>query len=79
MWFKLGFVFLNEKFGKSKEGKFLIVWWLDYGYFNLFFVNVIEKFNFKLCVIIDINVFFDLFENDSFKSEELEFLFVDWL
>lgn len=79
MWSKLGFVPLNEKPGKSKEGKPLTVWWLDHGHPNLFSVNATEKLNSKLCAIIDINVFFDLSENDSFKSEESESLLADWL
>ncbi|MDJ0515927.1 MAG: GNAT family N-acetyltransferase [Trichodesmium sp. MO_231.B1] len=79
MWSKLGFVPLNEKPGKSKEGKLLTVWWLDHGHPNLFSVNATEKLDSKLCAIIDTTVFFDLHENDSFKNGESESLFADWL
>jgi GNAT superfamily N-acetyltransferase len=79
MWSKLGFVPLNEKTGKSKEGKLLTVWWLEHNHPSIFSYAANLKLESKLCAVIDTSVFFELHGNEELKSTESDSLLADWL
>ncbi|AVH70089.1 GNAT family N-acetyltransferase [Nostoc sp. 'Lobaria pulmonaria (5183) cyanobiont'] len=79
MWSKLGFVPQYEKEGKSKDKKLLTFWWFDHGHQNLFSNNHIYKLESKLCVVIDANIFFNLYRDEDSSNEESRLLLADWL
>ena len=78
MWPKLGFVAHHERAGRSRDGKELTFWWLDYGHPTLFTYAIGQKLETKLCVTIDANVFFDFYDNTP-QAEESKALLADWL
>ncbi|MBD2455380.1 GNAT family N-acetyltransferase [Nostoc sp. FACHB-87] len=77
MWQKLGFVPQYDKEGGSKDKKLLTFWWYDHGHQNLFSNSHTYKFESKLCVVIDANIFLNLYEDSN--NEESKFLLADWL
>ncbi|MGD1910896.1 MAG: GNAT family N-acetyltransferase [Rivularia sp. (in: cyanobacteria)] len=79
MWSNLGFIPKGEKPGRSKDGKLLTYWWYDYGHPNLFSNAAIKKLESKLCVVIDSQIFFDLYADESSDSKESKLLLADWL
>ncbi|MEH2212228.1 GNAT family N-acetyltransferase [Nostoc sp.] len=79
MWSKLGFVPQYEKEGKSKDKKLLTFWWFDHGHQNLFSNTHIHKLESKLCVVIDANIFFNLYRDEDSSNEESRLLLADWL
>ncbi|MEH2062606.1 MAG: GNAT family N-acetyltransferase [Nostoc sp.] len=79
MWSKLGFVPQYEKEGKSKDKKLLTFWWFDHGHQNLFSNTHIQKLESKLCVVIDANIFFNLYRDEYSSNEESRLLLADWL
>jgi GNAT superfamily N-acetyltransferase len=79
MWYKLGFVPLNEKTGNSKKGKLLTVWWLEHNHPSIFSLAANQKLESKLCAAIDTSVFFELHGNEEIKSTESDSLLADWL
>ncbi|WP_066426515.1 GNAT family N-acetyltransferase [Anabaena sp. 4-3] len=79
MWSKLGFVPQYDKEGKSKDKKLLTFWWFDHGHENLFSNTHIHKFESKLCVVIDANIFFDLYADEDRDNDESKLLLADWL
>ncbi|MFN6498041.1 MAG: GNAT family N-acetyltransferase [Nostoc sp. DedQUE01] len=79
MWSKLGFVHQYEKEGKSKDKKLLTFWWFDHGHQNLFSNTHIDKLESKLCVVIDANIFFNLYRDEDSSNEESRLLLADWL
>lgn len=76
MWPKLGFTAVSEKAGRSFEQKTLTFWWLDHGHPNLFTFSVQKQAETKWTAVIDANIFFDLFSDES---EESKALLADWL
>ncbi|HEY9294971.1 MAG TPA: GNAT family N-acetyltransferase, partial [Phormidium sp.] len=79
MWARLGFVAKHEKRGRSKDGKLLTFWWLDNGHADLFSTASKQKLESKLCVVIDTQIFTEIYidkENDFTESKSL---FADWL
>lgn len=79
MWSKLGFVHQYEKEGRSKDKKLLTFWWFDHGHQNLFSNTHIHKLESKLCVVIDANIFFNLYKDEDSNNEESRLLLADWL
>ena len=79
MWSKLGFVPLNEKTGKSKDGKLLTVWWLEHNHPSIFSYAANQKLESKLCAVIDTSVFLELHGNKELKTTESDSLLADWL
>ncbi|HSF75505.1 MAG TPA: GNAT family N-acetyltransferase, partial [Microcoleus sp.] len=51
MWYKLGFIPLNEKTGNSKDGKLLTVWWLEHNHPSIFSYAANQKLESKLCAV----------------------------
>ena len=80
MWSSNGFIPKWEKPGRGKDGKLLTYWWYDYGHRNIFSIAPIQKLESKLCVVIDDQVFFDLYADDeSLDNKESKLLLADWL
>ncbi|MEG5138107.1 MULTISPECIES: GNAT family N-acetyltransferase [unclassified Microcoleus] len=79
MWYKLGFVPLDEKTGKSKDGKLLTVWWLEHNHPTIFSYAANQKLESKLCAVIDTSVFLELHGNEELKTTESDSLLADWL
>jgi len=79
MWYKLGFVPLDEKTGKSKDGKLLTIWWLEHNHPTIFSYAANQKLESKLCAVIDTSVFFELHGDEELKTTESDSLLADWL
>jgi GNAT superfamily N-acetyltransferase len=79
MWYKLGFVPLDEKTGKSKDGKLLTIWWLEHNHPTIFSYAANQKLESKLCAVIDTSVFLELHGNEELKTTESDSLLADWL
>ncbi len=79
MWSRLGFVAKHEKPGKSKDGKLLTYWWFDNGHPDLFDVVPTEKLQSRLCVVIDTQIFEEIYTDKSMIFAESKSLFADWL
>ncbi|MEG4272740.1 MULTISPECIES: GNAT family N-acetyltransferase [unclassified Microcoleus] len=79
MWYKLGFIPLNEKTGNSKDGKLLTVWWLEHNHPSIFSYAANQKLESKLCAVIDTSVFLELHGNEELKTTESDSLLADWL
>ena len=78
MWANLGFVSQYDKPAKT-PGKGLTYWWLDHGHSNLFSTAATHIRESKLCVVIDNNIFTDLYTNENIDTEESKSLLADWL
>jgi predicted GNAT family acetyltransferase/predicted nucleic acid-binding protein len=79
VWPKLGFHVKGEIPGRSEEGSILTVWWFDFGYPTLFSYAVSQRTLSKLAVVIDANIFFDLFEQPNEDNQSSHSLLSDWL
>lgn len=79
MWSKLGFVPQYDKEGESKDKKLLTFWWFDHGKQDIFSNTHIERIESKLCVVIEANIFFDLYNDKDINNEESKLLLADWL
>lgn len=79
MWGKLGFIPLNDRPGRSKEGKLLTVWWLDHDHPTIFSQTAARQLESKICAVIDTSIFLELHENEDIESAESDSLLADWL
>lgn len=81
MWSGNAFIPKWEKPGRGKNGKPLTYWWCDYGHPNLLSITVNQKLESKLCVVIDGQIFFDLYGDDDESSDnnESKLLLANWL
>ena len=79
MWSGNGFIPKGAKPGRGKDGKTLTYWWCDYGHPNLLSIVINQKLESKLCVVIDSQIFFDLYADDSLDNEESKLLLANWL
>ncbi|MFM7407212.1 MAG: N-acetyltransferase [Cuspidothrix sp.] len=79
MWSRLGFVYKYEKPGKNKAGKPLVFWWLDHGHTNLLSSLPIQELESKLCVILDIDIYSNLCQDDEPENDYTKLLLSDWL
>lgn len=79
MWPQLGFVALQDRPGRSQDGKKLTYWWRDHGYPDLWTMAEASGQEAKLAVVLDANVFFDLNDQKGSRSEESKALLADWL
>jgi len=78
VWPKLGFRAIADRPGRGKEHKPLTLWHRDHNHPDLFTTTYSPV---KLRIVIDANIFFDLY-NDKDKdtdSEESKALLADWL
>lgn len=73
-WQKTGFIPRNERVGRSGES--LTFWWMDFNRPSLFNQPVADS---KVQAVIDANVFYDLQDDVSDKTEESKALMADWL
>lgn len=78
MWSKFGFEAVNAKSGRGKDGAELTFWWFSHGHADLF-SRVSEPDPVRQRVVIDANVFYDLFARDTPESEESKALLADWV
>ena len=79
MWPKLGFVPLEEKVGRSKEGHLLTIWRLNLALDDqqaLFRADMSED---TIDAAIDAQIFFDFSESSSLKSQPSKTLLADFL
>ena len=79
IWPKLGFVALDERPGRSKDGHLLTLWYLTLApddQLSLFQVKTSDE---TLDVIIDAQIFFDFNEPDSDKTKPSKALLSDFL
>ncbi|GEM_PF-267874 len=79
MWSRLNFVAKHEKQGKNKEGKLLTYWWFDHGHTNLFSNAPNQKLESRLCVVIDTQIFTEIYADKETDFEESKSLWADWL
>ncbi|MBI4320055.1 MAG: GNAT family N-acetyltransferase [Chloroflexi bacterium] len=79
LWPRVGFVAQYDAPGRSREGKDLTFWWFDHRHPDLFSTATMKRVEYKLCVIIDANVFFDLDGDPSADNEESRSLLADWM
>jgi GNAT superfamily N-acetyltransferase/predicted nucleic acid-binding protein len=77
-WSKLGFVAQYDEQAKT-PGKLNTYWWLDHGHPNLFSTAAIHQRESKLCVIINADIFFDLYTNETSAFKESKSILADWL
>lgn len=73
-WPKVGFIPVNERVGRS--GERLTFWWMDFNRPTLFNQPYADR---KIQAVIDTNVFCDLQDEESIKTEESKALLADWL
>ncbi len=74
-WPALGFEPRSDTPGRSKEGHLLTLWWRDFGHPTLF--DWVPDTEARAPVVIDTNVFIDLFEERDGSTESRELL-ADW-
>lgn len=79
LWQKLGLVAQYEQPGRGKKGTNLTFWWFDNGHPTLFTDAIVEQVKSKICVAIDSNVFFDLYDPARVGYTESTSLQADWL
>lgn len=79
MWETLGFIPLNDRPGRSKEGKLLTVWWLDHGHPTIFSQAAAQQLESKICAVIDTSIFLELHGKEDIESAESDSLLADWL
>ena len=88
LWSSLGFISKYDIAGKSKDGKLLTYWWFDYGHPDLISSIPQKTLESKLCVVVDKEVFFDLYADEDIDTSETsipmqntesKLLLSDWL
>lgn len=79
MWPQLGFIYVDERPGRSALGSKLTVWWFDYGHPHIFNFAYKLRSKTKLTLAIDANVFFQLIEKPDDSNKDAKALLADWL
>ena len=79
MWSRLGFIAKHDKPGRNKDGKLLTYWWLDHGHADLFSTAYKYQLESKLCLVIDTQIFSELYTDKETDVAESKSLFADWL
>lgn len=79
LWHKLGFVALDEKPGRSKEGHLLTIWHFMLAPEDQLQLFQAETSDETLDIIIDAQIFFDFYEPDSDKTKPSKTLLADFL
>lgn len=79
LWSRLGFVAKYDKPGKNKEGKLFVFWWFDHGHADLFDAAPTQKLESRLCVVIDTQIFAEIYTDKETDFAESKSLFSDWL
>jgi predicted nucleic acid-binding protein/GNAT superfamily N-acetyltransferase len=78
-WPALGFVATGDRPGRGKDNGILTTWWLDHGHPTLFSWAATQTTQRAAQVVLDANVFIDLYQSDGCSNEESEALLADWL
>jgi len=78
-WPSLGLVPYYDVIGKSKDGKVLTYWWMDFGHPDLFTSSLSATLKDDLCIAIDANIFFGFNAAHDEEDEEAKCLLADWL
>ena len=78
IWSRFGFEAVNAKSGRGKDGAELTFWWFSHGHEDLF-SRASEPDPVRQRVVIDANVFYDLFARDTPESEDSKALLADWV
>lgn len=76
-WKKYGFKPVGRNRSRSKEEKYLIRWWYDFGNQNLFSRELFETT--KINVLLDSNIIIKLRDDQCFENAEALALEADWL
>jgi ribosomal protein S18 acetylase RimI-like enzyme len=77
LWPRLGFKEVSQRRGRSRAGRVLAQWWLDFGHKDLF--TLPSRFDAqKVCAVLDMNVLVAL-EADDASDEEVQGLRSDWI
>lgn len=79
LWPNLGLVPYYDLIGKSKDGKVLTYWWMDFGHPSLFSSALATTLKEKLCIAIDANIFYGFNEDNDTEDAEAKSLLADWL
>jgi GNAT superfamily N-acetyltransferase len=79
MWPRFHFVARGSKRGRGHDNAELTYWWLDHNSPDLFSLADEASNDDRLSVVIDANVFFDLYGRNSAESEDSKALLADWL
>lgn len=79
LWPNLGLIPYCDLAGKSKDGKMLTYWWMDFGHPDLFTSSLTATLREKLCIAIDANIFFGFNVDHDKEDEEAKSLLADWL
>ncbi len=79
LWQKLGFVARFDQLGRGKKRTDLTFWWFDNGHPTLFTDAIAEQVKSKVCVAIDSNILFDLYDATRVGHTESSSLQADWL
>lgn len=78
-WPRYGFVAKYTKHGRGVDHAELTFWWFDHNHPDLFSLAQSTIEDERLCVVIDANVFFDLFDRTTPESEDSQALLAVWL
>ncbi len=78
-WPRYGFAPVSAKRGRGSDGGELEFWWLDHNHADLFSLAAAKQPQARLRVVIDANVFYDLYERNTPDSEDSKALLADWL
>ncbi len=79
LWPNLGLIPYCDLAGKSKDGKMLTYWWMDFGQPDLFTSTLSATLRENLCIAIDANIFFGFNTDHDEEDEEAKCLLADWL
>jgi GNAT superfamily N-acetyltransferase len=78
IWAKFGFEAVNAKTGRGKDGAELTFWWFGHCHKDLL-SRASEPDPVRQRVVIDANVFYDLFARNTPESEDSKALLADWV
>ncbi|EAW35350.1 GNAT family N-acetyltransferase [Lyngbya sp. PCC 8106] len=79
LWQRLNFVPKYQKKGRNKQGKLLTYWWFDHGHTDLLSNAPNQKLESRLCVVIDTQIFTEIYAEQETDFEESKSLCADWL
>jgi ribosomal protein S18 acetylase RimI-like enzyme/AraC-like DNA-binding protein len=76
-WENYGFKAVSEKRSRSKEERYLVKWWYDFGNKNLFSFSYSSSSNIE--ALLDASVIIKLRDQKYVNRKEIEALYADWL
>ena len=78
IWPSLGFIAQGDIQGRSYDGKLLTRWRIEHVHPDLFGTKYIQIDN-KISIVIDSNIFFDFFDENSPDTDDSKALLADWI